>query len=109
MIANFYFNGLYKNEIVELIKKIVDIFNFEDPEKELKNPTNQYFKELIDLGLIEQKDLKEEEKRLSLSEEEEIFWKLYGYYQLGNNIENWVLKMTLKTFWINIWRTVKII
>ena len=41
MIANFYFNGLYKNEIVELIKKIVDIYNLEDPEKKIKNPTNK--------------------------------------------------------------------
>ena len=101
MIANFYFNGLYKNEIVELIKKIVDIFNFEDPEKELKNPTNQYFKELIDLGLIEQKDLKEEEKRLSLSEEEEIFleivwllsaWKQYRELGIENDTKNFLDK-----------------
>ena len=101
MIANLYFNGLYKNEIVALIKKIVDIFNFEDPEKELKNPTNQYFKELIDLGLIEQKDLKEEEKRLSLSEEEEIFleivwllsaWKQYRELGIENDTKNFLDK-----------------
>ena len=101
MIANFYFNGLYKNEIVELIKKIVDIFNFEDQEKEFKNPTNQYFKELIDLGLIEQKDLKEEEKRLSLSEEEEIFleiewllpaWKQYRELGIENDTKNFLDK-----------------
>ena len=101
MIANFYFNGLYKNEIVELIKKIIDIFNFEDQEKEFKNPTNQYFKELIDLGLIEQKDLKEEEKRLSLSEEEEIFleiewllpaWKQYRELGIENDTKNFLDK-----------------
>ena len=101
MIANFYFNGLYKNEIVELIKKIVDIFNFEDPEKEIKNPMNQYFKELIDLGLIEQKDLKENEKRLSLSDEEEMFlkiewllsaWKQYRELGIENDTKNFLDK-----------------
>ena len=101
MIANLYFNGLYKNEIVALIKKIVDIFNFEDPEEEIKNPMNQYFKELIDLGLIEQNDLKEKEKRLSLSEEEKMFlkiewllnaWKQYRELGIENDTKNFLGK-----------------
>ena len=101
VIANLYFNGLYKNEIVALIKKNVDIFNFEDPEKEIKNPMNQYFKELIDLGLIEQKDLKENEKRLSLSDEEEMFlkiewllsaWKQYRELGVENDTKNFLDK-----------------
>lgn len=102
MIVDLFYDDLYKNEIVELIKKIVDIFNFVDPEKEFKNPINQYYKDLIDYGIIEQKDLKEEEKRSSLTEEEEIFliiemllpaWKQYRELGSEKDAKNFLDKL----------------
>jgi len=102
MIVDLFYDDLYKNEIVELIKKIIDIFNFVDPEKEFKNPINQYYKDLIDYGIIEQKDLKEEEKRSSLTEEEEIFliiemllpaWKQYRELGSEKDAKNFLDKL----------------
>ena len=97
LIFEFYYEKMYINEIISLIKKIIDIFNFN--ENELSNPIKDYFKNLIEYGIIEKKDLKEKEKRDSLNEEEILFlqiesllllWKKHR--NLGNNIENDTIK-----------------
>ena len=95
IIFGFFYEDLFKNEIIELLAKIIDIFNFEFEEKDLKFPIENYYKDLIDYGIIEQKDLTKHEKRESPIEEELIFARiefiLFGlkkHRELGNDLEN---------------------
>ena len=95
IIFGFFYENLFKNEIIELLHKIIDIFNFEYEEKDLKFPIENYYKDLIDYGIIEPKDLTKFAKRESPTEEELIFARiefiLFGLKRLreiGNNLEN---------------------
>ena len=94
IIFGFFYDNLFKKEIILLIQKIIDIFNFNFEEKEMQNPIEIYYKDLIDYGIIEQKDLKENEKRISLTEEEQIYVQIESilcglkkYRNLGNDVE----------------------
>ena len=95
LIIELFYENILKNEIISLIQKIIDIFNFDFEEKEISNPIEEYYRDLINCGIIEEKELTKNEKRLSLTEEEQIFIQLesilFGlkrYRKIGNNVEN---------------------
>ena len=88
IIFNMFFDNKYKEEILSIIKKIIDIFNFEYSNI---NTLTEYYKELIDKGIINENDLKVNEKRESLTEEEDLFEKLETilfYYKSNREIGN---------------------
>ena len=95
LIFTFFNENIYKSKILSLIHKIIEIFNFDFDEKEINNPIDNYFKDLINSGIIEQKDLIKNEKRESLNEEEQLYvliesilFGLKKYRELGNDVEN---------------------
>ena len=92
IIFGFFYDNIFKQEIIDIIHQIIEIFNFDFENNE--NPIENYYKDLIDCGIIEQKDLIKHKKRFSLTQEEQlyegiesIFLDLKRYRELGNNIE----------------------
>ena len=95
IIFGFYNDNIFKKEILSLIHKIIEIFNFDFDEKEINNPIDNYYKDLINYGIIKQKDLIKNEKRENLTEEEQLYviiesilFSLIKYRELGNDVEN---------------------
>ena len=93
IIFQFLNENLFKNEIMALIENIINIFNFDFKEKEIENPIEKYIKDLIDYGIIEQKDLPKNEKRTFLNEEEKLFGQIESilfnikkYRELGKEV-----------------------
>ena len=95
IIIDFFYDNKLKNEIISLIQKIIDIFNFDFAELEKNNLICEYFNELINCGIIEEKEITKNEKRLSLTEEEQLFIQLESFQfniiqskEIGYNVEN---------------------
>ncbi len=95
IIFGFFFDDIFKEEIVLLIQKIIYIFNFDFEEKEIENPMYEYYQDLINYGIIQENDLKKEEKRESLTDQEQLFVQIESilfaikkYRNLGNDVEN---------------------
>ena len=73
IIMNLFLDNIYTEKIKEIIEKIIDIFNIDYKQREIDNPLNLFYIDCINFGIITQDDLKEDEKRESLSEEEILF------------------------------------
>ena len=52
IIFGFFYDNIFKEEIIKLIHQIIEIFNFEYEDKELKLPIEKYYKDLINYGII---------------------------------------------------------
>ena len=94
IVIGFFYDNKLKNEIISLVQKMIDIFNFDFAEIENNNPIEEYFTELNNYGIIDEKEIKKNEKRLSLTDEELLFVQLESYLyglkeskEIGNNIE----------------------
>ena len=94
IIMNLFFDNIYAEKIKELIRKIIDIFNIDYKQREIDNPLILFYTDCINYGIITQDDLKEDEKRESLSEEEILFldvesaiilWKNFRQAHLEND------------------------
>ena len=101
IIFLFYNKNIFKNEIKLLIQKIIDIFNFNYEVKEINNPLEKYYKDLIDYGIIEQKNLnsKISEKKSNLIEEQHLYinincilLNIKKYQDLENNVKKKALE-----------------
>ena len=89
IIINFFYDNKFKEEIISMIKNIIEIFNFEIAEKKIKIPVFVVIQKLLENGIINQKDLKENEKRDSLSYEEELYVNIESVsYCLNNRKDN---------------------
>ena len=89
IIINFFYDNKFKEEIISMIKNIIEIFNFEVAEKKIKIPVFVVIQKLLENGIINQKDLKENEKRDSLSYEEELYVNIESVsYCLNNRKDN---------------------
>lgn len=89
IIINFFYDNKFKEEIISMIKNIIDIFNFEVAEKKIKIPVFVVIQKLLENGIINQKDLKESERRESLTYEEELYVNIESVsYCLNNRKDN---------------------
>ena len=73
ILVNLFFDGNFPEQIKSLLEKIISIFNIDYKVREINNPLYSFYRDFISYGIIEEKDLKENEARESLTEEEQIF------------------------------------
>ena len=92
IIFVFYNKNVFQKEIKVLIQKLIEIFNFDFGE-EISNPMEKYYKDFVDYGIIEQKNLNINisEKQSNLTEEQQLFihiesllFNLKQYKDFGN-------------------------
>ena len=73
IILNLFYDNILNTKIKQLLGKIIDLFNFDFKNGEIKNYLYIFCDDFINFGVIEKSDLKENEIRESLTEEEELF------------------------------------
>ena len=76
ILINLFFEDIFIAQIKKLLEKIIYIFNIDYKHAEINNPLNSLYNDFINCGIIEQNDLKENEARESLTEEEKMFFEL---------------------------------
>ena len=73
ILMNLFFENIYVEQIKELLKKIIDIFNINFKSREIDNPLYSFYNDCINLGILEKNCINVDEFRDSLTEEEMIF------------------------------------
>ena len=73
ILTNFFWDNICVEQIKELLEKIIFIFNIDYKYREIDNPLYPFYYDFINCGIIEKNDIKEDEIRESLTEEEMVF------------------------------------
>ena len=99
ILMNLILDGLYFQQIKQLMAKIIYLFNFDFDQREMEHPFESLYNDIIPFGIINKEEYEDEEKRDSFSDEEILFldseylqrnWKNYRHADEENDAKDFL-------------------